>query len=106
MMASGSTADDVLEMAVLQVKPGLELDFEHAFSVAQALIADAPGYLGHQLRRCVEHREQYLLVVRWRDLKDHTEGFRKSAAYLEWKQLLHRFYEPMPTVEHYAPVRL
>jgi heme-degrading monooxygenase HmoA len=58
------------------------------------------------LRRCVEHRDQYLLLVRWRDLKDHTEGFRKSVPYLEWKELLHRYYDPMPTVEHYAHVRL
>ena len=104
-MASESKPDDILEMAVLRVKPGLEPDFEHAFGVAQAIIAASPGYLGHQLRRCVEHREQYLLLVRWRELRDHTEGFRKSVAYLEWKQLLHRFYDPIPTVEHYAPVR-
>ena len=105
-MASESRPDDILEMAVLRVRVGLELDFEHAFGVAQKIIAASPGYLGHQLRRCVEHREQYLLLVRWRELKDHTEGFRRSAAYLEWKQLLHRFYDPMPTIEHYAPVRL
>jgi heme-degrading monooxygenase HmoA len=105
-MASESKPDDILEMAVLCVRPGLELDFEQAFGVAQKIIAASPGYLGHQLRRCVEHREQYLLLVRWRELRDHTEGFRRSATYLEWTQLLHRFYHPMPTVEHYAPVRL
>ncbi len=33
-------------------------------------------------------------------LEDHTEGFRRSAAYREWKSLLHHFYDPFPTVEH------
>ena len=27
-----------------------------------------------------------------------------SAAYQEWKALLHHFYEPFPVVEHYAPL--
>lgn len=105
-MASEARPDDILEMAVLQVRAGMEPDFEHAFTIAQRLIAVAPGYLGHQLRSCVEHKGQYLLMIRWRALEDHTQGFRKSVAYLEWKELLHRYYNPMPTVEHYAQVRL
>jgi heme-degrading monooxygenase HmoA len=105
-MASEAKPDDILEVAILRVRAGLEPDFERSFAVAQAIIVAAPGYLGHQLRRCVEHREQYLLLVRWRELKDHTERFRRSVAYLEWKELLHRYYDPMPTVEHYVHVRL
>ena len=34
----------------------------------------------------------------------HTIGFRQSQQYQEWKQLLHHFYEPFPTVEHYELV--
>lgn len=36
--------------------------------------------------------------------EDHTEGFRKSAAYQDWKKLLHHFYDPFPTVEHYEGI--
>ena len=42
--------------------------------------------------------------MRWQTLEDHTEGFRSSAAYGEWKRLLHHFYDPFPTVEHFEPV--
>jgi hypothetical protein len=38
---------------------------------------------------------------RWQRLEDHTEGFRNFAAYQEWKQLLHHFYDPFPVVEHF-----
>jgi hypothetical protein len=31
-------------------------------------------------------------------------GFRQSAAYDTWKGLLHHFYEPFPTVEHFSLV--
>ena len=94
----------ILESAVLDVKPGQALAFESAFALAERIIAASPGYVSHELQRCVEHPSRYLLLVRWRTLEDHTEGFRKSAPYQEWKRLLHHFYDPFPTVEHYRRV--
>ena len=95
----------ILEVALLDVKPGQSAEFEAAFARAQAIISASPGYLSHELQRCVENPNRYLLLVRWRRLEDHTEGFRKSAPYQEWKKLLHHFYDPFPTVEHYKPLR-
>jgi heme-degrading monooxygenase HmoA len=42
--------------------------------------------------------------VWWETLKDHTEGFKKSADYQEWRRLLHHFYDPFPNVEYYASI--
>ena len=95
---------DVLEVALLKVLAGQENDFEIAFRSAQAIIAASPGFLSHQLRRCVERPNQYILLVWWRTLDDHTVGFRGSKPYQEWKRLLHHFYDPAPTVEHYFEV--
>jgi len=94
----------ILESAVLDVKPAQAREFEAAFARAQRIIAASPGYLSHELQRCVEKPNRYLLLVRWRTLEDHTVGFRQSAPYQEWKKLLHHFYEPFPTVEHYEAV--
>jgi heme-degrading monooxygenase HmoA len=94
----------ILEQAVLDVKPGLEREFEAAFAKAERIISTSPGYLSHELKRCIEKNSRYLLLVRWRKLEDHTVGFRQSAPYQEWKKLLHHFYDPFPTVEHYAPL--
>ena len=91
----------ILEVATLNVIPGREAEFEAAFKEAQQIISAMPGYLGHELRRCVEADNRYLLHVRWQTLEDHTEGFRKSEPYQRWRQLLHHFYDPFPTVEHY-----
>ena len=95
----------VLEVAVLNVKPGESPAFELAFETAEALIEASRGYVSHELLKCLEVPDRYLLLVRWRTLEDHTEGFRGSAPYQEWKRLLHHFYDPFPTVEHYNPVR-
>jgi heme-degrading monooxygenase HmoA len=94
----------ILEVAALDVKPGQGGEFEMAFEEAQRIIADMPGYLSHQLQKCIEKPDRYLLLVNWVNLEDHTVGFRKSDQYQEWRRLLHKFYEPFPEVEHYTGV--
>jgi heme-degrading monooxygenase HmoA len=96
----------ILEVALLDVIPGQEAEFEAAFADAQAIIASIDGYLSHELQRCVENPSRYLLLVRWQSLEDHTVGFRGSPRYQEWKKLLHHFYDPFPTVEHFQGVTL
>jgi heme-degrading monooxygenase HmoA len=91
----------ILEVAVLQVRPGQGAEFERAFAQARPLIAASPGHLSSELQRCLETPDRYLLLVRWRNLEDHTVGFRQSPQYQEWRRLLHHFYDPFPTVEHY-----
>jgi heme-degrading monooxygenase HmoA len=95
----------ILEAAPLSVKIGKELEFEAAFDVARKIIASMPGYISHELRRCIERPNEYLLLVQWKTLADHEVGFRKSSQYLEWKALLHHFYDPFPTVLHYEDIR-
>lgn len=94
----------ILEVAILNVKPTQEAEFEKAFAQAQRIISAMPGYVSHQLQRCIEHSSRYLLLVNWERLEDHTVGFRQSEPYKEWKKLLHHFYEPFPEVEHYEMV--
>ena len=63
-----------------------------------------PRYQRHELRRCVESSDRYLLLVWWDSVESHTEGFRRSPEYERWRELLHNFYEPFPVVEHYVTV--
>ena len=94
----------ILEVAALDVIPGQEPAFERAFCEAEKIISSMPGYRSHELKRCIEKRSRYILLVDWEKLEDHTEGFRGSAEYREWKALLHHFYDPFPEVEHYEPI--
>jgi len=96
----------ILEVAILDVKPGSENDFLANFAKAQAIIAKMKGYISHRLKRCLENSSRFILLVEWQKLEDHTEGFRKSEEYKEWKSLLHHFYEPFPIVEHYEDVQM
>jgi heme-degrading monooxygenase HmoA len=94
----------ILEVAPLRIRPGSSTEFESAFLTAQRILASTPGYVSHELRRCVERRDEYVLLVNWQSLEAHEVGFRKSEQYETWKRLLHHFYDPFPTVSHYEPV--
>jgi heme-degrading monooxygenase HmoA len=94
----------LLELAILDVKPGREAEFEAAFAKARGIISAMDGYVSHQLQRCLEKGNRYVLLVNWETLEHHTQGFRGSRQYQQWRDLLHHFYEPFPEVEHYSLV--
>jgi heme-degrading monooxygenase HmoA len=91
----------ILEMAVLNVRPGRAEEFQQAFTAAAPILSRAAGCVAHELQRCIEDPNRFLLLVRWQTLEDHTRGFRGSADYQRWKELLHHFYDPFPEVLHY-----
>ncbi|MET0318223.1 MAG: antibiotic biosynthesis monooxygenase [Rhodococcus fascians] len=94
----------ILEHALLHVAPARSEEFETAFAHAKSIISAMPGFMNLRLSRGVEQPGVYLLLVEWETLEAHTEGFRGSAEYQEWKALLHHFYDPFPVVEHFSPV--
>lgn len=96
----------ILEVATLNVRPGSIDDFEAALTRASPIIASMPGYISHELQRCLEARNRYVLLVRWETLEAHTVGFRGSPQYQDWKRLLHHFYDSFPVVEHFERVPL
>ncbi|MGC1310109.1 MAG: antibiotic biosynthesis monooxygenase [Phormidesmis sp.] len=96
----------ILEVAILDVKPEQAQSFETAFTRAQTIIASMEGYVSHDLKRCLENSSRYILLVQWETLEAHTRGFRESVKYQQWKSLLHHYYDPFPTVEHYEDVML
>ena len=94
----------IREHAVLPVIPGQEADFERALHEALPLIAGSPGFRRLSVSRGVETPSDYLLLVEWDTLAAHTEGFRDSPAYQQWRAMLHHFYDPFPDVQHFSQV--
>jgi heme-degrading monooxygenase HmoA len=94
----------ILEVAMLTVYSGQERAFEAAMLQAAPVIASSPGYLGHELRRCVETPGRHLLLVRWETLEAHTVGFRQSPAFTKWREIIGGFFAGPPAVEHYQSV--
>lgn len=94
----------ILEVAILHIKEDQEIQFEHDFKIAGQYISSIKGYINHSLKKCMEEKNKYILLVNWESLEDHTIGFRTSKQYFEWKKLLHHYYDPFPVVEHYKTI--
>jgi len=92
----------ILEHAILDVSPAETAEYEAALWLALPFIVATPGFIRLEVRPSLEKPGRYLLLVEWRELADHTVGFRDSDRYQAWKNLLHRFYSPFPLVEHFG----
>ncbi len=92
----------IIEQAVLHIRTGESAAFEAAMAEAKPLIAASPGFHGIEVLRACEQDDLYLLMVKWDSVSDHRDGFRKSDRYLQWRALLHKFYDPMPDIRYFG----
>ncbi len=92
----------IIEHALLQIRSGQSVEFEAAMAKAKPLISASPGFLEIEVRAACEQADYYLLIVKWQDIASHRDGFRKSDRYQLWRDLLHKFYDPMPIVQYFG----
>lgn len=90
----------ILEIAQIDVKPGLEAEFEANVGKAAPLFARAKGCHGMELQRSIERPERYRLIVTWATVEDHTVHFRGSPDFQEWRRLVGHCFAAPPEVEH------
>ncbi len=89
-----------LEIAQIDVKPGLEAEFEANVAKATPLFARAKGCKGMELQRSEEKPSRYRLFVKWATVENHTVDFRGSADFQEWRKLVGHCFAAPPEVEH------
>jgi heme-degrading monooxygenase HmoA len=94
----------ILEIAQIDVKPGMEADFEAGVRNAAPLFKRAKGCLGLALQRSQEKPQRYRLFVQWATLENHTKDFRESADFQEWRKLVGHCFAAPPEVEHVREV--
>ena len=94
----------ILEHASITVQPDSHEEFEAALARAREVIAASAGFGSLRLLRGVESPDQYLLLVEWATLEDHTVGFRESPAFAEWRSHIGPFFDGQPEVDHYGPL--
>lgn len=91
----------ILEAASFSIQPGQSPAFEATFQQAAKVIAQAHGYIGHELQRSVDTADHYLLLVKWQTRDDHMIGFRESPLFVEWRRLIGPYFAAPPVVDHY-----
>jgi quinol monooxygenase YgiN len=94
----------VLEIAQIDVKLGMEAEFEAGVAKAAPLFRRAKGCSGMVLQRSAEKPQRYRLFVNWATIEDHTVDFRGSADFAEWRKLVGHCFASPPEVEHVQEV--
>jgi heme-degrading monooxygenase HmoA len=94
----------IMEIAQIDIKPGLEGDFEAGVGKAAPLFQRAKGCQGMTLQRSHETPSRYRLFVKWDTLENHTKDFRESVDFQEWRKLVGHCFAAPPHVEHVTEV--
>jgi len=94
----------IVEHVFLPVRVDDREDFIAAFRKARQYIEWAPGFRQIDLNIPLESDGPLLLLVQWETVSHHRQGFRTSAAYQEWRRLLHPFYPAIPAVSYFLKV--
>ena len=68
----------VTEIAQIDVKPGMEAEFEAGVKKAAPIFQRAKGCHGMDLSRSIEKPQRYRLFVKWGTVENHTVDFRGS----------------------------
>ena len=94
----------IMEIAQIEVKPGMEAEFESGVKNAAPLFKRAKGCTGMALQKSHEKPQRYRLFVKWDTLENHTVDFRGSADFQEWRKLVGHCFASPPDVEHVTEV--
>jgi heme-degrading monooxygenase HmoA len=95
----------ILELADIRIQAGKQAEFDAAITRgANEVIAKAKGYISHQVHKCIETPERYVLTIHWQTLENHTVDFRGSPAFAEWRGFVGPFFAEPPKVEHFTLV--
>jgi quinol monooxygenase YgiN len=90
----------ILEIAQIDVKPGMESQFEAGVEKAAPIFRRAKGCRSMTLERSIERPVRYRLFVRWDSVENHTVDFRNSADFQAWRKLVGHCFATAPEVEH------
>jgi heme-degrading monooxygenase HmoA len=95
----------ILEHADIRIQPGKQAEFDEAIERGvKEVISKAKGFRGYLVQKGIESPERYILMIQWETLENHTEDFRGSPAFAEWRGIVGPFFASPPVVEHFTVV--
>jgi heme-degrading monooxygenase HmoA len=76
----------ITELAFVKVHPGTEKDFRTPLSLAvDEVLSKSSGFVSFHLKDSLHEPSRYCFEVEWESKENHTDGFRNSEAFTEWR---------------------
>ncbi|PZS35723.1 MAG: antibiotic biosynthesis monooxygenase [Pseudonocardiales bacterium] len=94
----------VLEVADIQVTPGAEQDFAHAFRGIKDVLTSTPGFRSARMTRGIESPSRFVLLVEWDSVEAHEQEFRGTERFGQWRAAIGPFFAAPPVVEHFEDI--
>jgi quinol monooxygenase YgiN len=90
----------ITEIAQIDVKAGMESEFEAGVGKAVPVFLRAKGCRGLVLHRSIEKPQRYRLLIQWDTLENHMVDFRGSEDFKAWRAFVGHCFAGTPEVEH------
>jgi heme-degrading monooxygenase HmoA len=94
----------VLEVALIDVFPGMEDAFAVSYRLGHPILAGTPGCRSVRMTRGVESPSRFVLLVEWDSVEAHSENFRGTERFAQWRALIGGYFAKPPVVEHFIDV--
>lgn len=94
----------VVEVALIEVRPGAEDEFAAAYATAHPILATTPGCQSVRMTRGIESPSRFVLIVEWDSIAAHEENFRATERFGQWRGLIGPYFAQPPLVEHFLDV--
>jgi heme-degrading monooxygenase HmoA len=65
-------------------------------------IETSKGFHRLELRQGIEVPDSFILAVWWQTLEDHTQTFKQSENFTQWRAAIGHLFAAPPVVHHYS----
>lgn len=83
------------------IPPDEHESFEETYKQAGKYLKESEFCLGYQLINGNEEPDNYIVLIRWNSMEEHLNGFRKSADFMPFFNLVKPFLNNIQEMKHY-----
>ena len=89
------------EVIRYRVKEGEEEAFRQAYRDGGVFLERSPECLGYDVLQGVEEPQRFVVLIRWKSVERHLEGFRKGPDFPAFFTAVKPFFEAIEEMKHY-----
>jgi quinol monooxygenase YgiN len=93
--------DYSVEIIRYNIAAGQQASFEQAYTSAGKYLQSSPYCLGYKIVHGKEEPNRYIVIIHWTSMEEHLNGFRKSADFMPFLNLVKPFYNNIEEMKHY-----
>jgi len=93
--------DHSVEIIRYNIAAGQQASFEQAYTSAGKYLQSSPYCRGYKVVHGKEEPNRYIVIIHWTSMDEHLNGFRKSADFMPFFNLVKPFFNSIEEMKHY-----